>query len=107
MNSYGTNKPNPNSAPVKFDIYDSFSPLVDVKSCFDDLRVPIDHVSRRPSDTYYINEELVVNVHSIFHHQIRVNGLKFPLLNPGSPNSYLSTPDAVIATGRECIPVLG
>ena len=34
---------------------DSLPPLVDTKSCFDDLRVPPEHVSRSKSDTYYVD----------------------------------------------------
>jgi len=42
-----------------FVVVEAISPSVDVKSCFDDLRVPANHVSRRISDTYYINENMV------------------------------------------------
>jgi phenylalanyl-tRNA synthetase alpha chain len=59
MNSYVSKTSVSGVRPLQFDIYDSFSPLVDVKSCFDDLRVPKDHISRRPSDTYYITDKLV------------------------------------------------
>lgn len=40
-------------------IADNQSPLVSTKSCFDDLRVPPEHVSRRPTDTYYLDENTV------------------------------------------------
>lgn len=40
----------------EFRVFDQLSPLVHVKHCFDDLRVPSDHVSRSSSDTYYIDE---------------------------------------------------
>lgn len=67
MNSYASKTSTSGIRPSKFDIYDSFSPLVDVKSCFDDLRVPKDHVSRRPSDTYYITDKLVLRTHTSAH----------------------------------------
>ncbi len=43
------------------------SPIVDTKSCFDDLRVAPDHVSRRPSDTYYLTEQTVLRTHTSAH----------------------------------------
>ena len=43
-----------------FKLVEGISPAVDTKSCFDDLRVPPSHVSRKPSDTYYINEQTVL-----------------------------------------------
>lgn len=42
-----------------FFIADNQSPIVSTKSCFDDLRVPPDHVSRRPTDTYYVDQNRV------------------------------------------------
>ena len=42
-----------------FSIQDGLAPIVDTKSCFDDLLVAPDHVSRRPSDTYYVNDRTV------------------------------------------------
>lgn len=44
---------------MKFEIHDNLSPVVDTQSCFDELRVEKDHVSRRPSDTYYISDTQV------------------------------------------------
>jgi len=52
---------------ANFAIFDDLSPLVDTKSCFDDLRVKPDHVSRRPSDTYYCTNELVLRTHTSAH----------------------------------------
>lgn len=42
-----------------FRIFDQESPVVSTQSCFDDLLVPPDHVSRGLSDTYYINDTTV------------------------------------------------
>ena len=42
-----------------FAIHDGLVPIVDTKSCFDDLLVGPDHVSRRPSDTYYATDKIV------------------------------------------------
>lgn len=49
----------------KFALYDSESPLVDTKSCFDDLLVPPDHVSRSRSDTYYVDDNTVLRTHTV------------------------------------------
>jgi phenylalanyl-tRNA synthetase alpha chain len=38
-----------------------------LESCFDDLRVGKDHVSRKPSDTYYLNENTVLRTHTSAH----------------------------------------
>jgi phenylalanyl-tRNA synthetase alpha chain len=57
----------PNNELRRFAIYDSLSPVVDTKSCFDDLLVQADHVSRRPSDTYYINDNLLLRTHTSAH----------------------------------------
>ena len=50
-----------------FHQYDDLHPLVDPKSCFDDLRVEKDHVSRRKSDTYYLHEDLLLRTHTSAH----------------------------------------
>lgn len=44
---------------IAFKTFDNLSPIVNVKSCFDDLNVKPDHVSRRPSDTYYVDDKTV------------------------------------------------
>lgn len=54
-------------SPIPFEIHDSFSPIVHVKNCFDDLRVPFSHVSRQPSDTYYATDQLVLRTHTSAH----------------------------------------
>lgn len=60
-NDYASNN---NQSP--FAIYDSESPVADVKSCFDDLLVPPGHCSRSRSDTYYLTDELVFRSYFIF-----------------------------------------
>lgn len=64
-----------------FTTFDNLLPIVDTKSCFDDLRVGPDHVSRRPSDTYYVAKDTVgiicISCHILFkintsiYHQLR------------------------------------
>ncbi len=51
----------------RFEIHDALCPLVNTKNCFDDLLVKADHVSRRPSDTYYLNDELLLRTHTSAH----------------------------------------
>lgn len=50
-----------------FMIYDDLNPIVSTKNCFDDLRVEPSHVSRRPSDTYYITQDTVLRTHTSAH----------------------------------------
>ena len=61
-NQYAKTKNQP-----EFKIVDSLAPIVDTKSCFDDLRVAPDHVSRRPSDTYYLTKDMVLRTHTSAH----------------------------------------
>jgi len=50
-----------------FTIVDDLSPIVTTKQCFDDLRVPPDHVSRSSSDTYYLSDTLLLRAHTSAH----------------------------------------
>lgn len=47
--------------------YDDLDPVVTVRQNFDDLLVPLDHISRRPSDTYYVDAEHVLRTHTTAH----------------------------------------
>lgn len=47
--------------------FPTFSPIVNTKECFDDLLVAKDHVSRGPSDTYYINDTHLLRTHTSAH----------------------------------------
>jgi phenylalanyl-tRNA synthetase alpha subunit len=42
-----------------YSVFDNLNPVVDTESCFDKLRVEPSHVSRRPSDTYYLDLDKV------------------------------------------------
>ncbi|PFH32294.1 Ferredoxin-fold anticodon binding domain-containing protein [Besnoitia besnoiti] len=44
------------SALSPFQLFDDFSPFVTCRQNFDSLLVPMDHVSRLPSDTYYVDD---------------------------------------------------
>lgn len=53
--------------PSLFTVYTQLPPIVSVKQCFDDLLVPVDHVSRQPTDTYYINDDTLLRTHMTAH----------------------------------------
>ncbi|KAG7366287.1 phenylalanyl-tRNA synthetase subunit alpha [Nitzschia inconspicua] len=46
---------------------DSMAPIVTLEANFDSLLIPQDHVSRSPSDTYYINDEYLLRCHTSAH----------------------------------------
>jgi phenylalanyl-tRNA synthetase alpha chain len=47
--------------------YDRESQVVTTKQCFDDLLVKPDHPSRSPSDTYYVNDSMILRTHTSAH----------------------------------------
>lgn len=51
----------------RFITFDSLPPVVTVQQNFDDLLIPLDHVSRRPSDTYYVDAGHVLRCHTSAH----------------------------------------
>lgn len=51
----------------RYSVFDSLSPHVTTQQCFDDLLVPRDHVSRSPSDTFYVNPEVCLRPHTSAH----------------------------------------
>lgn len=57
----------------KFNMFDDLSPIVSVKSNFDDLLIPNDHVCRSKSDTYYVNENEVLRTHTSAHQNELLN----------------------------------
>jgi len=50
-----------------FECKDSLYPIVTKQQCFDDLLIPPDHVSRKPSDTYYLDETRLLRTHTSAH----------------------------------------
>ena len=53
--------------PSDWKLYDDFGPVVTAEQCFDDLLVPKDHVSRLPSETFYVDDEHVLRTHTSAH----------------------------------------
>ncbi|PRP81591.1 phenylalanyl-tRNA synthetase [Planoprotostelium fungivorum] len=56
-----------NELTPTFTFFDNLNPIVSTHKCFDSLLTPKDHVSRRPSDTYYINKDTVLRTHTSAH----------------------------------------
>ncbi|KAH7978324.1 hypothetical protein HPB49_005194 [Dermacentor silvarum] len=50
-----------------FSVYDRLSPVVTLEQNFDSLLVPASHPSRCKSDSYYINNELMLRAHTSAH----------------------------------------
>ena len=50
-----------------FVCYDQLDPEVTVQANFDDLLIPKDHVSRSPTDTFYIGDDKVLRTHTSAH----------------------------------------
>lgn len=50
-----------------FSVYDRLSPVVTLEQNFDSLLVPPSHPSRCKSDSYYINDELMLRAHTSAH----------------------------------------
>ncbi|ESP01870.1 hypothetical protein LOTGIDRAFT_138971, partial [Lottia gigantea] len=50
-----------------FSVYPNISPVVTLEQNFDQLLVPKDHVSRSPSDSYYINNNYMLRAHTSAH----------------------------------------
>ncbi|KAG7391711.1 hypothetical protein PHYPSEUDO_003786 [Phytophthora pseudosyringae] len=54
------------SAP-KFTVFDDLDPVVTTYDCFDSMLVPKDHVSRKVTDTYYVDQNRVLRAHTSAH----------------------------------------
>ena len=48
----------------EFKVFEDFSPVVTTKQAFDDILIPKDHVSRRKSDSYYVDANHVLRPHT-------------------------------------------
>lgn len=47
--------------------FDDLSPVVTIEQNFDELLIPADHVSRKPTDTYYVDDKRVLRCHTSAH----------------------------------------
>ena len=59
---YFLNLPN-----YKFSIFEDLSPFVTVEDNFDKLLIKKDHPARSKSDTYYVNEQILLRTHTTAH----------------------------------------
>ena len=50
-----------------FQSFDNLPPVVNTKQNFDSLLIPPEHVSRKPTDTYYLADELLLRTHTSAH----------------------------------------
>eukprot|EP00285_Hemiselmis_virescens_P016275 CAMPEP_0173389046 /NCGR_PEP_ID=MMETSP1356-20130122/11208_1 /TAXON_ID=77927 ORGANISM="Hemiselmis virescens, Strain PCC157" /NCGR_SAMPLE_ID=MMETSP1356 /ASSEMBLY_ACC=CAM_ASM_000847 /LENGTH=407 /DNA_ID=CAMNT_0014346097 /DNA_START=9 /DNA_END=1231 /DNA_ORIENTATION=+ len=55
------------SRDASFVCRDSMDPITTTHACFDTLLIPPDHQSRKPSDTYYIDEKTLLRTHTSAH----------------------------------------
>ncbi|KAI9981127.1 hypothetical protein PInf_010550 [Phytophthora infestans] len=51
----------------KFTVFDDLDPVVTTYDCFDSMLVPTDHVSRKVTDTYYVDQNRVLRAHTSAH----------------------------------------
>jgi phenylalanyl-tRNA synthetase alpha chain len=47
-----------------FQLFDALPPIVTAKQNFDDLLTPQDHVSRSPTDTFYVTDDTLLRCHT-------------------------------------------
>jgi tRNA synthetases class II core domain (F) len=48
----------------QFEVYDSLPPVVKITDNFDSLLIPPEHVSRKATDTYYVDDVHVLRTHT-------------------------------------------
>ena len=78
----------------QFQVFNNLSPIVSTKNNFDLLRIPADHVSRSPSDTYYLNQGTVLRTHTSAH--------QVDLLSQPNMNRFLVTGDVYRRDEIDC-----
>ena len=52
-----------------FAVFDTLNPVVSLHQNFDSLLTPADHVSRSPSDTYYVSSAWLLRSHTSAHQE--------------------------------------
>uniref|UniRef100_A0A1A9X318 phenylalanine--tRNA ligase n=1 Tax=Glossina brevipalpis TaxID=37001 RepID=A0A1A9X318_9MUSC len=60
--AYKTSRGNP-----LFSVHDKLNPIVTIQQNFDNLLIPVDHVSRSKTDCYYINQRYLLRAHTTAH----------------------------------------
>jgi phenylalanyl-tRNA synthetase alpha chain len=51
----------------RFQVFDQLPPVVTAEQNFDDLLTPLDHVSRKPTDTFYVDDSRLLRCHMTAH----------------------------------------
>lgn len=85
------------SGNPEFSVHDSLPPVVTTIENFDQLLIPKDHVSRRPSDTYYVDEDHVLRTHTSAHQVMLLSASP-----KGSPNAFLVCGDVYRRDEVDC-----
>ncbi|OQR81879.1 hypothetical protein THRCLA_11322 [Thraustotheca clavata] len=62
----------------KMQVFDNLSPVTTTENCFDQLLIAKDHVSRKATDTYYLNPTTLLRTHTSCH--------QVPMLSKGIKN---------------------
>ena len=65
--NYMYNKYRGNRGMPTFSVHEQISPVVSLEQNFDSLLVAADHVSRQPSDSYYLNRNKMLRAHTSAH----------------------------------------
>ena len=63
-----------NHFPSNWKLFDDFDPIVTTEQCFDQLLTPKDHVSRLPSETFYVDDARVLRTHTSAHQNELISG---------------------------------
>ena len=74
-----------------FTILDDLNPIVSTIHNFDSLLIPPHHVSRSPSDTYYINQHTVLRTHTSAHQTTLLSQGHDSFLVTGDVYRYIHT----------------
>lgn len=62
---------------IKFEKFDDFEPYVSTEDNFDSLLIPKDHPARKKTDTYYVDDNIVLRTHTSAHQcQLMKQGFK-------------------------------
>lgn len=64
---YFNSNPDSLAGKPQFKLYDDLEPVATLQANFDDLRIGPDHPSRALTDTYYVNDGLVLRTHTSAH----------------------------------------
>lgn len=68
QNYFYTNFISRTGSPL-FAVFDNINPVVSTYQNFDSLLVPQEHISRTPSDSYYINKYTMLRAHTSAHQE--------------------------------------